>query len=507
MAPRRLPFDFDINELPPPEDDDAVVAATPSPAREPSSPRGQLPPPSPVLSPPPPVNDTSPAAPVPEPSSPPQDQLVPASPLLSPHTSLPPPPVFGLCGFPAPARELSPRGRYSSPVMDLESSLSLLDDEDDEEDEEEDDADTSRPSPEASAARVSSRVSSDAAPPSRETPAARVSPRGPRDAASSHRSRRRPSYDVDDPRDDAISKRRGGHDDEDEDAGSPRGRRRHEAGRRGRAPAAHGQPGAPRRTWRRRRRRSRRQLGHDGRGQRREEQPPRGREQQKPMGFRGPERPQAHHDGRYGGPHGRASPEFPPPVLHAGYRFSFTPPPPAGPRGRERHGRQSQAQQAGDQSSFRPPSAGPHGRDGSSSRHGWIGRQSQAQLPPPPPPAPKLGGAYHLQHREREVSAFRPHGMEDYSSGRRRRQAPAAQQEAPNGGGGGGGGYGYDQRRRHGPGRPHYHPYARDGGFDRANAGKHDRANYQHRRDSMKSTAGGPAAAAHGRQYYGDVRK
>ncbi|KAL6610291.1 hypothetical protein ACP70R_040260 [Stipagrostis hirtigluma subsp. patula] len=484
MAQPRSPFDFDLNELPPQEEDDAGDAS-PKPARD-SSPQDRLPPPPPVLGtpardsspqdrlpPPPPLlgacaplppppptvendgdrDDASPAA-AREPT--PEDQLPPPPPLLGEYAYLPPPPPYpppasvlygGARGaLPAPAREDSPQDPPSSPVLDLEAPLSPLDEDDDDED---NDADAARPSPETSAPRVSSR--------------------GTSDGASSHRSRHRPPYAG--PRDDAISRRRG-VDDDDEDAGSSRsGSRRtrltpprhHGPNPRSHAPpAVHGQPGpgAPRKNWRRRPRRPQ-QRGHDGQDQRRQEQ--RGRGPHLPA-FRGPERPQAGYQGQYG------------PQAHAGPKFS--------------------APQQGGYSSFRPPPAGPRGRE--DPHHG---RQGQVQRPP------KDGGYHHHQQQQhREAHAFRPpHGREDSPGGRR--QIPA-QEPPPNGG--------YHQRREaprgHAPARPYYHPYARDGGggFDRADAGNQSQArhaprpNHQRRRDGTRSASGGPAR---GRQYYGDVQR
>jgi hypothetical protein len=196
MAQARPLFDFDLNELPPPEEDDANHAASSDQVREPSPPQDPTPLPSER-----------------EPS--PQDLL------------------------PPPVREPS-----SSPVLDLEAPLSPLGDDDD-------DADTTRlsgpPSPhcDRTPPRALSLPDGEAErPPSQEmSSASRAPTRGPSDTTTSHRP----------PRDDAISKRRRAGYDEDaasSHGGSSRARppfsRRYEQTGKRLAPATNAEFGGPR---------------------------------------------------------------------------------------------------------------------------------------------------------------------------------------------------------------------------------------------------------------------
>ncbi|CAN6355023.1 unnamed protein product [Urochloa humidicola] len=543
------PFDFDLNELPPPEDDD--VANDASPAREPEpalapvrepSPRDLLPPspqdtlsspqhdslPLPASAPEPSTRDPVPA-PVSEPSpdtlsSPQHDSLpLPASapepstrdPVPSPVSE--PSPHDPLA---APVRESSPLDprpsppdplHPPSPVLDLEASLSSLDDDYDEAIDY-DDADLPPPPPLPPFGLVPVAAPHAPSPSSVGTPGAlpfrpdrdveRASPQEPfvgdtaarlsspdysaprglsSGTASSHRSRRRPlhsSYDARD--DDAISKqRRVGSYDDDDARSSRSGSRRselaspphYEQGGGRHAPMGHGQPGEPPRNRRRR--------------------PQQGRGWEQPQGLRrgGQERPQAQ---QAHGPHSSEA------TKKVGYSSYY----PLLSSGSYEDGRQGPEQEpingnGGYQQSYHhqrregPPSSRPRGRE----ENPYYGRRSQAQGPP-------KAGRY--QQNSREGQSLRPssgaRGIDD--AGR-----PSPAQQPINGGA-------YQQRKApHGgeryTDRPYqYHPYARDGGaFDRANGGHQGKRepppNYEHRRRDNKQQrmAGGPAR---GRQYYGD---
>ncbi|CAL4900994.1 unnamed protein product [Urochloa decumbens] len=522
------PFDFDLNE-PPPEDDDianeASPARAPEPIREPS-PRVLLPP-SPENSLSSPHRDSM--LPPPPPSPSPRDPLPAPVPESSRHDPLaaPVPESSPFDPRPSPTHEPS---HLPSPVLDLEAPLSSLDDDYDEEEYDYDEADLPPPPPlppsglvpvaAAPPARSSSSVDTPPSRPGRrgtsreppfpgDTAAARLSspennsaPRGRSSGTeSSHRSRRRP-YSSYDPRDDdAISKQRrvGSYDDGD-DAGSSRsGSRRsdlasplphHEQGGGGwHAPVGHGEPGAPPRNRQRRRpRRTQRQLqqGYEYTGSIPKQQQGRGWEQPQ-AGLREggcQERPQAHQV------HGPRGPEEPK-VGYSSY----------GRTGSYENGRPEQEQHrfSGNGKYHHhqsreapPPSSGPRGREDP-----YYGRRSQSQGPP----NPKVGGYQH----SRERPGFRPpssgaHGRDGSSGGR-----PRPPQQPINDPGA------YQQRKsapRGGERFPDraYHPYARDGGaFDGANGGNQGRRepppNYEHRRrdNKQQSTAGGPAR---GRQYY-----
>ncbi|TKW27053.1 hypothetical protein SEVIR_3G231900v4 [Setaria viridis] len=516
MAQRGPPFDFDLNEPTPPEEDDGAADASgaraPEPMREPS-PRDLLPP-SPLDTLPPPQHD---ALPSPEPS--PRDPLPAPSPEPSPRDPLPAavPESSPRDPLPSPTHEPSPRDPLHppSPVLDLEAPLSSLDDEDDY-DYDEEELPPPPPLPPfglpnaAAPARSSSSVDAPHALPVRPNgqgeplgDTARLSspensaPRGPSRSASgtasSHRSRRRPySYDPRD--DDAISKQRR-VDNYDDDARSSRsGNRRsgcprryerselaspphYEQGGGRRAPGTHGPPGAPPRNRRRQRRPQHGYHQYPGPIQK---QQGRGREQ--PQGFRGQERQQAHQGHhevpkvgyssydplsgsfvRWGSPDDdRQSPEREPFDGNGGYHQRREAPP------------------------FRQSSR-PRGREDS-----CHGRQNQAQEPP------KTGG----YHQRWEAPSLRPssaHGRDSSSGGRK-----GPPQQPINGGA-------YQQRKAprggdHFPDRP-YHPYARDGGAsDRANGGHQARRepppNYEYRRDSKQRPSGG--GPSRDRQYYGD---
>ncbi|KAJ1263100.1 hypothetical protein BS78_09G159100 [Paspalum vaginatum] len=491
MAPRGPPFDFDLNEPPPPEDDAPAAGPDPAPQRDPA------PEPSPQRDPPPaPVPaEPSPHGQAPAADASTEDPLAAPAPEPSPYDSLHPP----------------------SPVLDLEAPLSSLDDDD--ECGYEDEAELPPPPPlplppPPPLSCVSSPGFQGATTPpwaaASQSPAPHSSheaspPRGPSreraasDSRSLHGSRRWPSSCGYDSRDDAVSKQRrvdyersgaGGR--RSEPGSSPRRYERaglasprpYEQGGRRHVPAMH----APPRNRRRRRRQPRPQHGN-------QYQVPVQRQQ----GFRGQERPQA----RHGPDHGPEVPEvgyaaFDPSWSRSfvgwnssGARLSPKQEPTNGNGGYHHH----QQQQRREAPPLRPSSR-PHGGEGP-----YHGRQSQVQGPIPP----KIGG---YQHRE-EAPSFRPstgaaHGRDGSSGGVRQRPA---QQPISNGGA-------FRQRkaprgREDLPGRQ-YHPYgyACDGGvFDRTGGGNQDsrcepppRPDYEHRR-----TSGGPAAR--GRQYYGDVQK
>ncbi|CAD6333694.1 unnamed protein product [Miscanthus lutarioriparius] len=520
MAPHGPPFDFDLNEPPPPEND-GVDGMSAGPVPEPSVQQDPLPP-APVPEPSAQQDPLPPPAPVPEPTTAhvplPARSLAPA-PEASPVDPLPAPlraPV------PVPVPVPSPHHHLPSPVLDLEAPLSSLDDED------EDEADLPPPPPlplppppppswyrvdTSDAPTASSGRQGDAARQysSPETWAPRCSRAATAsDTTSSHRSRRRP-YSCDD----AISKQR--RVDYDEDGGSSRfrsgSRRRSEFGsprRYGRsglppprhyyeqdggrhAPAADGQPGAPAKNRRRRRRVQRRHHGYQYEGP-----------VQKQQGFRGQERPRVHH-----GPH--HGPEVP----KVGYA-SYSPASPSFVRRDSSGARLSPEQERGtgwDRRQCREKDAPPFRPSSSSGPHGWDdpyhGRQSQAAQEPP-----KNGG---YQHGDREAPSFRPlstgaHGGRDDGSFGGRHIPPEEktitggahhqqQTKAP---------HGLDE---HFPDRA-YHPYAHRGsGFDRPDDGggrnpsrREPRDSYEHRRYSKQLRSGAPPARVL-RRYYGDVQE
>ncbi|CAN6350875.1 unnamed protein product [Urochloa humidicola] len=506
------PFDFDLNESPP-EDDDIASEASPARAPEPvhaPSPRDLLPP-SP--------QDTLP--------SPQHDTLAPPAPAPAPEPSTRDP-----LPAPAPAPESSSHDPLPSPVLDLDAPLSSLDDDyyDEEYDDGYDEADLPPPPPlpphglvpvAAAPARSSSSMDTPGALPPyhRQEPfvgdaaaavAARPSspeksaPRGiSSGTASSHRSRRRSRYSSYDPRDDdAISKQRRVGSYDDEDAGSSRsGSRRsdlaspphYEQGVGRHVPAAHGQPGAPTRNNRRRRpRRTQKppQQGYEYPGQiQKQQQGRRGWEQ--PQGLRGgQERLQAHQG--YG-PHGPEETKvgyssYGPP-LTGSYSYKDGRQGPEPEQERHFYGNGMYHHQRREAPPPPPPSSRPRGREDP-----YYGRRSQAQGPP------KIGGYQH----SREGASLRPgsgaHGRDGSSGGRPR---PAEQPVN--------GGRSYQQRKapRGGERFPDraYHPYARGGGgaLDGAYGDHQGRRepphNYhQHRRDN-KQRPSGPARVG---QYYGD---
>ncbi|CAD6272019.1 unnamed protein product [Miscanthus lutarioriparius] len=310
MAPHGPPFDFDLNEPPPPKND-GVNGMSVETVPEPSVQQDPVPP---ALVPEPSAQQDPlpPPPPVPEPTTAhvllPARSLVPAPEEASPVDPLPAP-------LRAPVPLPSPHHHLPSPVLDLEAPLSSLDDED------EDVADLPLPPPPppswyrvdtSDAPTVSSGRQGDAA---RQYSSPETwAPRGSRaatasDTTSSHRSRRRP-YSCDD----AISKQRSV--DYDEDGGSSRSQsgscRRSEFG----SPRRYERSGPVRRItttnnkmvdgmWRRwmgsrRAARTARRRGGGAeatawvlvRGPR--------RPVQKQQGFRGQERPQVHHGPHHG---------------------------------------------------------------------------------------------------------------------------------------------------------------------------------------------------------------
>ncbi|CAN6346679.1 unnamed protein product [Urochloa humidicola] len=524
-----LPFDFDLNE-PPPEDDDVANDASPAmepepePVRE-SSPRDLLPPAthdtvaSPQhdsLPPPAPAPETSPRDPLPAPVTDP-----------SPHDPLaaPVPESSPLDPRPSPTREPSSQPdplHPPSPVLDLEAPLSSLDDDYDDEEYDYDEVDLPPPPPlppfglvpvaaAPAPARSSSNVDTPRALPFRPdrhgertasqdpsvgdaaarllSPENNSAPRGlSSGTASSHRSRRRPlnsSYDARD--DDAISKRRrvGSYDDEDVRSSRSGSRRselasppHYDLGGGRHAPAGHGEPGEPPRNRRRRPRRQPQrppQQGYEYTGTIPKQQGRRGWEQ--PQGLRGgKERPQAQQG------HGPRGPEA---TTKVGYSSLY----PLLSPGSSEDGRQGPEKEPingnGGYQSYQhqrteaPPPSRPRGRE----ENPYYGRRSQAQGPP-------KAGRYQ-QHSRDGSSAGRPSPAEQPINGGGAYQ----QRKAPRGG-----------ERFHD--QAYHHPYARDSGgaFDRANGGHQGRReappNYKHRRDNKQQRmAGGPAR---GRQYYGD---
>ncbi|EES19602.2 hypothetical protein SORBI_3009G153300 [Sorghum bicolor] len=463
MTPHGPPFDFDLNEPPPPENDgvdgmSAVPVPEPSvqqdplplaPVPEPSAQQDPLPPPAPVPAEPTTAHVALPArslalAPEASPDEPlPARSLAPA-PDASPVDPLPAPLRAAPVPVPSPHHHLpSP-----SPVLDLEAPLSSLDDED------EDEADLPLPPPPplplppppppppswyAPTAVVSSGRQGDAArqysSPETWAPRGRSRAATASDTTSSQMSRRRRPYSCDD----AISKQHGG---------------RH-------APVADGQPVAlaPARNRRRRRRAQRPQHGGPV---------------QRQQGFRGQEgRPQVHH-----GPH--HGPEVP----KVGYA-SYHPPSGSLVRRDASGGRVSPEQERvratgwdrrpcrenDDAPPFRPPSSSssrpPHGRDDGS----YGGRHI---VPPPEEKTITGGGGHHHQQTKAP-----PRGRDEHFSDRA------------------------------------YHPYARRvSGFDRPGgddgggrnpARREPRDSYEHRRYSKEFRSGGPSG--HGLRYYGDVQE